>query len=168
MKYVYPTIFEDDDGKIGVTVPDIPHCHTFGDNMADAIEMAKDCIEMMLASYEDDGQAIPPASKINKIKTRGTVSYILVDTDEWRKEFDGRAIKKTLSIPAWLNTKAERASVNFSQTLQDALCQKLGIARSIFVVAQLHGYTDRETLFPSCRIFPQNPKQRRFHLLSHL
>ena len=129
MKYVYPAIFEDDDGKIGVTVPDIPHCHTFGDNMADAIEMAKDCIEMMLASYEDDGQPIPPASKINKIKTRGTVSYILADTDEWRKEFDGRAIKKTLSIPAWLNTKAERASVNFSQTLQDALCQKLGIAR---------------------------------------
>ena len=74
MKYVYPAIFEDDDGKIGVTVPDIPHCHTFGDNMADAIEMAKDCIEMMLASYEDDGKAIPPASKINKIKPKGLPS----------------------------------------------------------------------------------------------
>ena len=72
MKYVYPTIFEDDDGKIGVTVPDIPHCHTFGDNMTDAIEMAKDCIEMMLASYEDDGKAIfqPNAAGCPLSKTR--------------------------------------------------------------------------------------------------
>ena len=54
--------------------------------------------------------------------------YVLADTNEWRREFDSRAVKKTLSIPSWLNSMAERAAINFSQTLQEALCQKLGVS----------------------------------------
>ena len=121
MKYVYPAIFENDEGKVGVTVPDLPGCFTFGDNMADAIEMAQDEIGMMLASMEDDKESIPKPSRIEDIKTKGTVSLVLADTDEWRKQFDNKAVKKTLSIPAWLNKKAESAGINFSQVLQDAL-----------------------------------------------
>ena len=121
MKYVYPVIFENDDGKIGVTVPDIPGCFTFGDTMPDAIEMASDAIAMVLASKEDNKESIPEPSKITDIKTTGTVSLVLADTDEWRKQFDNKAVKKTLSIPAWLNKKAEAAGINFSQVLQDAL-----------------------------------------------
>jgi antitoxin HicB len=121
MKYVYPVIFEDDDGKIGVSVPDIPGCFTFGDDMPEAIAMAEDAIAMVLASKEDDKEPIPAPSKITDIKTDGTVSLVLADTDEWRKQFDNKAVKKTLSIPAWLNKKAEAAGINFSQVLQDAL-----------------------------------------------
>jgi predicted RNase H-like HicB family nuclease len=121
MKYVYPAIFENDEGKVGVTVPDLPGCFTFGDDMADAIEMAQDEIGMMLASMEDDKESIPKPSRIEDIKTKGTVSLVLADTDEWRKQFDNKAVKKTLSIPAWLNKKAESAGINFSQVLQDAL-----------------------------------------------
>ena len=128
MKYVYPAIFVEDDGKIGVDFPDIKGCHTFGDNLAEAMEMAKDALEMMLVSYEDDGQEIPAPSKIKDIKTKGFISYVLADTNEWRREFDSRAVKKTLSIPSWLNSMAERAAINFSQTLQEALCQKLGVS----------------------------------------
>ena len=128
MKYVYPAIFVEDDGKIGVDFPDIMGCHTFGDNLADAMEMAKDALEMMLVSYEDDGQEIPTPSKIKDIKTKGFISYVLADTNEWRREFDSKAVKKTLSIPSWLNSMAERAAINFSQTLQEALCQKLGVS----------------------------------------
>ena len=128
MKYVYPAIFVEDDGKIGVDFPDIKGCHTFGDNLADAMEMAKDALEMMLVSYEDDSQEIPAPSKIKDIKAAGFVSYVLADTNEWRREFDSRAVKKTLSIPSWLNSMAERAAINFSQTLQEALCQKLGVS----------------------------------------
>ena len=128
MKYIYPAVFSEDDGKIGVDVPDIKGCHTFGDNMIEAFEMARDAIEMMLVSFEDDNQDIPVPSKINDIKTDGYVSYVLADTDRWRKEFDNKAIKKTLSIPRWLNFKAEKAEINFSQTLKEALCQKLGLA----------------------------------------
>lgn len=126
MKYVYPVIFEEDDGKIGVTVPDIPSTFTFGDDMADAIYMAEDVIAMMLAGYEDEGKPVPEPSKIEDIKTNGIVSLVRADTDEWRKLVDNKAVKKTLSIPSWLNKKAEKAAINFSLILQDALCQKLG------------------------------------------
>ena len=128
MKYVYPVIFEEDDGKIGVTVPDIPSTFTYGDDMADAIFMAQDVIAMMLADYEDNDKKIPAPRKIEDIKTKGIVSLVVADTDEWRKLVDNKAVKKTLTIPNWLNTKAEKAAINFSQTLQDALCAKLGIA----------------------------------------
>ena len=127
MKYVYPVIFEEDDGKIGVTVPDIPSTFTFGDDMADAIYMAQNVIAMMLADYEDSNKDIPVPSKIEDIKTGGIVSLVVADTDEWRKLVDNKAVKKTLTIPNWLNSKAEKAAINFSQTLQDALCAKLGV-----------------------------------------
>lgn len=129
MKYVYPVIFEDaEEGGYVVTVPDIPCCFTQGEDMADAIFMAEDVIAMMLADYEDRGEAVPTPSKIEDIKTNGVVSLVRADTDEWRKLVDNKAVKKTLSIPSWLNKKAERAAINFSQTLQDALCQKLGVS----------------------------------------
>lgn len=129
MTYVYPVIFEEaEEGGYVVTVPDIPCCFTQGDDMADAIFMAEDVIAMMLADYEDRGEAVPTPSKIEDIKTSGVVSLVRADTDEWRKLVDNKAVKKTLSIPSWLNKKAERAAINFSQTLQDALCQKLGVS----------------------------------------
>lgn len=131
MKYVFPVIFEEaEEGGYNVRVPDIKGCFTCGDTMEEAILMAKDAIEMMLVSEEDDGNKIPKASNIKDIEkqTNGVVSYVLADTDEWRKSFDNKAIKKTLSLPSWLNKKAEKASINFSQTLQEALCQKLNIA----------------------------------------
>ena len=96
--------------------------------MADAIFMAEDVIAMMLAEYEDEGKPVPTPSKIEDVKTTGIVSLVRADTDEWRKLVDNKAVKKTLSIPGWLNRKAERAAINFSQTLQDALCQKLGVS----------------------------------------
>lgn len=129
MTYVYPVIFEEaEEGGYVVTVPDIPCCFTQGDDMADAIFMAEDVIAMMLADYEDRGEAVPTPSKIEDIKTSGVVSLVRADTDEWRKLVDNKAVKKTLSIPSWLNRKAEKAAINFSQTLQDALCQKLGVS----------------------------------------
>jgi len=125
MKYVYPAIFEDDDGKIGVSVPDIPGCFTFGDDMAEALLMAEDAIAMMLVQYENEGQSVPVASSISDIKTDGIVSLVLADTEKWRKQFDNKAVKKTLTIPSWLNSLAEKAGLNFSQVLQEALQTKL-------------------------------------------
>ena len=121
MKYYYPAVFVKDDDKIGVSFPDIPGCFTFGDDMADALFMAEDAASMMIASFEDDGDPIPASSDIATIKTDGIVSLVPVDTDEWRRKFDNKAVKKTLTIPSWLNRKAEKAGVNFSQVLQDAL-----------------------------------------------
>lgn len=128
MKYVYPAVFEDDDGKIGVSVPDVEGCYTFGDDMADAIYMVQDALAMMLAHYEDNGTEIPKASDIKTIKSEGVVSYVMADTMAWRKANDSKAVKKTLSIPSWLNSRAEAASINFSQALQESLCSKLGVS----------------------------------------
>ena len=125
MKYVYPAIFEEDDGKIGVSVPDLPGCFTFGDDMAEAILMAEDAMAMMLVEYENEGKTCPVASDISAIKTDAIVSYVLADTEKWRKQFDNKAVKKTLTIPSWLNSLAEKAGLNFSQVLQEALQAKL-------------------------------------------
>ena len=122
MKYVYPAVFEPaEEGGYIVTVPDVPHCYTSGKDMAQAIEMAQDVAAMLLVDFEDEGSQIPEPSNLDDLQTTSIKSLVLVDTDSWRKEFDSRAVKKTLTIPSWLNTKAERAGVNFSQLLRDAL-----------------------------------------------
>ena len=122
MKYVYPAVFEPaEEGGYIVTVPDVPHCYTSGKDMAQAIEMAQDAAAMLLVDFEDEVSQIPEPSNLDDLQTTSIKSLVLVDTDSWRKEFDSRAVKKTLTIPSWLNTKAERAGVNFSQLLRDAL-----------------------------------------------
>ena len=128
MKYVYPVILYPDDDKMGVTVPDLPGCHTYGDDMPDALFMAKDAIEMWLWHAENNAIPIPPASKTLPFKPNETHTLIAVDTDEYRQANDTRAIKKTLSIPSWLNQQAEKANAPFSQILQQGLKAYLRIS----------------------------------------
>ena len=85
MKYVYPAIFTEDESKIAVEFPDIPECVTFGDDMNDALDMAKDVLEMILVEYEDDKKDIPLPSKISDLKTDGKIFLIKADTFEWKK-----------------------------------------------------------------------------------
>ncbi|MDR1703293.1 MAG: type II toxin-antitoxin system HicB family antitoxin [Clostridiales bacterium] len=127
MKYVYPAILYQDDGKVGVTVPDLPGCHTYGNDKADAILMAKDAVEMWLWDAENNGEQIPSASETLPSVTGQTITLIVADTDEYRQANDTRAIKKTLSIPSWLNQKAEKANAPFSQILQQGLKEYLNI-----------------------------------------
>lgn len=137
MKYTYPAIFEPaEEGGFNVAIPDIPGCFTCGSDMADALEMAKDCLEMALVHYEDEQKPIPPQSDMKWIKSDGVVSYVLADTDEWRRRFDNRSVKKSLTIPHWLNALAEKAGVNFSQVLQDALKKLLGVSDSAAIRAR--------------------------------
>ncbi|MEN6412839.1 MAG: type II toxin-antitoxin system HicB family antitoxin [Veillonellales bacterium] len=129
MKYVYPAVFNQENDNYNVSVPDLPGCFTFGTSIAEAIEMARDAISMWLCDAENKDEIIPQSSKPQDITTEPNsfVNLIDVDTTEYRRENDNRAIKKTLSIPNWLNAKAEKAGINFSQTLQKALKQELGL-----------------------------------------
>ena len=129
MKYVYPVILYPDDGKTGVTVPDLPGCHTYGSTMADALFMAKDAMEMWLWNAENEGMDIPRPSKSVRPGKNETMTLVAADTDEYRKANDNRAIKKTLSIPSWLNQEAEKANAPFSQILQQGLKEYLKIAK---------------------------------------
>jgi predicted RNase H-like HicB family nuclease len=129
MKYVYPAILYPDDGKIGVTVPDLPGCHTYGDDKAEALLMAKDAVEMWLWLAENKREPIPPASDSLYTQPSETFTLIAADTEEYRQANDTRAIKKTLSIPAWLNYQAEKANAPFSQILQQGLKKYLNASK---------------------------------------
>ena len=131
-KYLYPAIFTTaEEGGYLVRFPDLDGCYTDGDDLMDAMEMAKDALCLCLYGMEQDGKVIPKASDVNAIRSERNVgsfvSLVSCDTIEYRKFFDNKAVKKTLSIPSWLNDMAERAGINFSGTLQEALKQQLNI-----------------------------------------
>jgi len=129
MKYVYPAIFKLlNDGKYFIKVPDLPGCVTEGNSLPDALDMAADAIAMWLCDAEDNNEVIPAASNVFDVKHESDefVNIIPVDTIEYRALNDNRAVKKTLTIPNWLNTKAEKAGINFSAVLKDALIERLG------------------------------------------
>jgi len=125
MKYVYPVLLYPDDNKVGITVPDLAGCHTFGDNKAEALLMAKDAIEMWLWDAENNSESIPNASDPLFVPDGYETTLVAADTDEWRRANDTRAVKKTLSIPSWLNVQAEKANAPFSQILQEGLKEYL-------------------------------------------
>jgi len=131
MKYVYPAILTEEDGKILVSVPDLPGTYTFGDDLADALYMAQDAIEMWLWDAENNNEEIPLPSPQQQMASQCEpgqyVSMIMADTDEYRRKNDTRAIKKTLSIPAWLDYEAQKANAPFSQILQQGLKDYLKI-----------------------------------------
>lgn len=129
MKYVYPALFTPEHDSYNVVISDLSGCYTFGTSLVDAIEMARDAASMWLCDAENKGEVIPKASKPEDIPVAngGFINLIDIDTDEYRRENDNRAVKKTLSIPNWLNAKAEKAGINFSQTLQKALKNELGL-----------------------------------------
>lgn len=128
-KYVYPAVFHrnDDDGSYTVTFKDLPGCITEGHDLADAMYMAQDALEMWLWYTEDHKEAIPAPTMGLKVTAPDFVNFIYADTSEYRKKNDSRAVKKTLSIPAWLNAAALEKNINFSQVLQDALKERIGV-----------------------------------------
>lgn len=127
----YPAVFHTaEEGGFWVTFPDIPECMTQGDNMQEAYEMAVDALGLSLTSREAEREEIPKASSLDEVDPEdGTLVIVEFDMAEYRRRNSSRAVKKTLSIPEWLNEAAVREGVNFSQILQEALISKLGIQR---------------------------------------
>ena len=131
MKYVYPAILRpEDEGGFCVFFPDIRRGATQGDNIIEAIEMAEDFLCSVLYDIEEEEAKIPNPSNIKAIDAlpEDIVTLISADTDDYRRFIETRVVKKTLTIPSWLNARAEAASVNFSQTLQRALKEELKLA----------------------------------------
>lgn len=131
-KYVYPAILtREQSGLYSVAFPDFEACFTQGSDLADALTMAQDILSLTLCDMEDDGTLIPQASSPQSLTTESNsfVSLVMADTVEYRRAYSGRAVKKTLTLPSWLNYEAEKANVNFSQILQNALMEYLHIER---------------------------------------
>ena len=139
MNYVYPAVFYEEEGKISVIFPDLGNLATFGDNVADAMHMAGDACGLYLFTALRDGEPLPVPSALNEIDPVAVlkdlemesaadtafVNMVLVDMTEYAKQHSDKSVKKTLSIPMWLNTLCEEKSINFSKVLQDALLTKV-------------------------------------------
>ncbi len=128
MKYTYPAIFtEEENGAYSVDFPDLQYCSTCGDDLEDALFMANDALSLVMICYEDEHKEIPTPSRVKDIpvKENEFVNLIQCDTIQHRKLLNNKAVKKTLTIPAWLNESAMAAGLNFSQVLQEALIQKV-------------------------------------------
>ena len=140
MKNVYPVIFtpvNDEKNTILVEVPDLKIL-TEGYGMADAIYMARDAIGLKGISYEDDGRVIPEPSELNTIDVskgtfaedgEGYISLVDIDFVEYRRRVDNKTVRRNVTIPNWLNQEAEKAHLNVSRVLQEALMAKLNVSR---------------------------------------
>lgn len=129
MKKAYPVILSQGEKFIVVYIPDF-EINTQGENVADAIEMARDAIGIVGIDMEDDGETLPEPTAISKVKgdsESDIVTLVDVDFGEYRRKNDMRAVKKNCTIPSWLNFEAEKAGVNFSAILTSALKDELKI-----------------------------------------
>ena len=127
MKLTYPAVFYKDanDGAYAVEVPDLPGCVSGANTLADAILMATDAASGWVLDELEDGKSVPSASKLEDIhpESGSFVSMLVLDMDAYTEKYGSKAVRKNLTIPAWLNTFAEANHVNFSQVLQDSLTE---------------------------------------------
>ncbi len=129
-KYVYPAIFSpEENGKYSVSFPDLSGTNTCGNNLEDAIFMAEDCLAFSIYCKLKRGEILPAPSAISDIHPSDGdfASLIRCDILEYQKRNNTKAVKKTLSIPEWLNEAAVEANLNFSQILQEGLKAKLSL-----------------------------------------
>ena len=135
---VYPAFFTITDTVILVEVPDL-EILTEGKDMKNAIEMARDAIELKCVSLEDDKKEIPLPSEISSLDVNngtfaedGTtvISLVDIDSEEYRRKIDTKAVRKNVTIPSWLNYEAEHAGINISRVLQEALMEVLNVQRN--------------------------------------
>ena len=138
MKNIYPVFFTKTETVVLVEVPDL-EILTEGKDMINAVEMARDAIELKCVSMEDDGIEIPLPSEIGSLDINsGTfaeegvtvISWVDINSGEYRRKIDTRAVRKNVTIPGWLNYEAEHAGINISRVLQEALMNVLNVKRS--------------------------------------
>ena len=130
-KLFYPAIFHKaEEGGFWISFPHLPECFTEGDDMKQAYEMAVEALGLALVNRKEEKEEIPMPSEIDKIQNEDGIFVVIeFDMQEYLRKHNAKAVKKTLSIPQWLNEEATAMGINFSQVLQEALMNKLNIGR---------------------------------------
>lgn len=137
MLSIYPACFyEEDDGQYSVIFPDLNHLATFGATFEEAMEMAIDCLAGYLFELKKEGEDLPAPSSVDAVDIdmeydeykRAFVTAVSVDVDDYAKKHFDKSVKKTLTIPKWLNDMAVSENIIFSQVLQAALKDKLNVS----------------------------------------
>lgn len=126
MKLVYPACFyKEEDGGYSVEIPDLLGCCTQGNTLEEALELAQDAALGWILTAIEDNEEIPTPSDIKDIELineKGFKNLLLLDIDKYTEKYGTKkSVKKTLSIPDWLNVRAEKLGINFSKVLQEAL-----------------------------------------------
>lgn len=140
MLSAYPACFIKEENGYTVIFPDLNHLATCGSTLDEAFTMAVDCLAGYLYWLQQDGETAPAPSALDKINPTALldnvafensfVNIVTVDVAEYAKAHFEKSVKKTLSIPAWLNTAALERNINFSQVLQDGLKEYLGLGKT--------------------------------------
>lgn len=129
MKYIYSAVFSaaEDGGKVFARVPDLPGCITTGKDLHDAIAQITDAASGWLVVAEDEGLPIPAATAQSKLPCEDgcLISIIQIDTIAHRALTDTRAVRKNVSLPAWMATLADKRGLNCSQILQEGITARL-------------------------------------------
>ena len=129
-KYIYPAIFaKEHEGGYSIRFPDLKGCFSEGDTWEEAFEMAKDALGLYIEDLICNKKEIPAASDISALilEENEQIAIIELDMDDYYRKHDTRSVKKTLTIPIWLNNVAEKYGINYSQLLQEAIKQKLNL-----------------------------------------
>ena len=133
MKRVYPVILTKNEGVVLVEVPDL-EILTQGEDLADAIDMARDAIGLKIITMADAGDIVPDASDMAVVDIKGSEFYeegnsfvTLVDIDvaEYRRKNDNKMVRRNVTLPNWMNVAAEKEGLNVSKVLQEALRERL-------------------------------------------
>lgn len=123
MLFVYPAIFHKEDDAYWVEFPDLEGCHTYGSSINETMEAAQEALSGYLLTLLEQGKPIAAPSDVSSYApSDGFTSLVSCDINQYK---DTKAVKKTLTIPSWLNDRAISMGVNFSQVLQEALMQKI-------------------------------------------
>lgn len=123
MLFVYPAIFHKEENAYWVEFPDLEGCHTFGESIIETMELAQEALSGYLLALMEHGETIAPPSDITSFHPQdGFSSLVSCDINQYK---DTKAVKKTLTIPSWLNDRAISMGLNFSQILQEALMIKI-------------------------------------------
>lgn len=124
MLKIYPAIFHNEKGGYWVEFPDLEGCQSYGDTLEETMQYAQEALGIYIASKLDNNDNISESSDIKNIDCKdGFVSYVTADVSKYRTKT--KSVKKTLTIPEWLNEEAEKKHINFSSILQKALIQEL-------------------------------------------
>ena len=128
MRYVFTATFKIDGNKVYARVPDLPGCITTGKDLEDAIAQITDAASGWLCVAEDEELPIvEPSSQADIAHDPDDIlSLIQVDTIAYRAATDTRAVRKNVSLPAWMANLADKKGINCSQVLQEGLLAKFG------------------------------------------
>ncbi|WP_025722552.1 type II toxin-antitoxin system HicB family antitoxin [Paenibacillus polymyxa] len=129
-KYIYPALFQKGEVKgYTVTFPDLPGAITEGDNMEEALRMAKECLELHLYGMLDDEETLPKPTDpaIIEVPKDAFITLVEVRMGPVIDAMLNRSVTKNVTLPRWLEKEATREKLNFSQVLQHALKEKLGV-----------------------------------------